>query len=184
MPHSNQTKAYKEYILELLLSGHSRLLADQIVTETQNNPERVAVLIDFLMSGEYLIVQRVSWPLSIIAEKTPEALTPFLDQLIPLLAHSTHHAAHRNILRLLQFINIPKKHQGNITDACFRFLYDAQTPVAIKSFSMEIVHRIAREEPDLATELCLYIEDRMDFESPGFRSRGRKILMYWQKKKH
>lgn len=87
-----------------------------------------------------------------------------------------HDAVKRNTMRLLQFIDIPKRYQGQVAGICFGYLQDAKEPVAIKAFSMTVLASIARQNPDLRQELAIVIEDQLPYGSPAFVSRGRKVL--------
>ena len=65
---------------------------------------------------------------------------------------------------------------GQLVDLCFERMLSGTVPVAIKVHCMEILFNIVKAEPDLKGELRLAIESRMNQETAGFRSRGRKIL--------
>ena len=78
-------------------------------------------------------------------------------------------AVTRNILRLLQFVEIPKGYQGTVADLCFRFLRDRKVAVAIRAFSMTVLTHIARENPELETEIKLILEDQMPHGSAAFK---------------
>jgi hypothetical protein len=43
-------------------------------------------------------------------------------------------------------------------------------------FSMEILYRISQQEPEMKKELADSIEWRMQEETPGFRTHGKKLL--------
>lgn len=173
---------FKKHLKELLLSEHSRPMSERIAAEVGDNPTHFKTLIELLHEGEYRITQRAAWPMWLVCEKHPDIIKPHIHKLILRLFEPAHDALHRNIVRIFQEIDIPKKEQGLLADACFKFLYNMETPIAVKAFSMSVLHKICMDEPDLAQELCLYIEDRMPFESAAFKSRGRKILAYWKKK--
>lgn len=174
---------FKAELRKLLLSEHSRSMAERVVNEIGDDPVRARALVELLDEGDYRLTQRASWPLGIIGEQNHHVLKPFLHELVLKLQEPAHPALHRNIVRLFESAEIPEAERGLLAEACFHFLYTAETPIAIRCFSMSVLHRICLAEPELANELCLYIEDRMPYESPGFRSRGKKILAYWQKRR-
>lgn len=175
-------QAFDTYLRELILSEHSRKTADTVVREIGGDPEKFGVLVRLLSEGPYRLTQRASRPLGMICIRHPSLVQPYLHEFILMLGQPAHPALHRNLVRLFAEIDVPDTEYGLLADACFRFLYDAETPVAVRCFSMTAIHRISLREPELARELCLYIEERMPFESAGFRSRGKKILAYWQKR--
>ena len=157
-------------------------MANRVVDEIGDDPEHFRVLVELLSEGEYRLTQRAAWPLNLISVKYPALVQPFLHGLVLKLREPAHPALHRNILRLFEEIDIPPAEYGLLAEIGFNFLYNPESPVAIKCFSMTVLHKICMAEPELSHELCLYIEERMPFETAGFKSRGRKILAYWAKR--
>jgi hypothetical protein len=86
-----------------------------------------------------------------------------------------HVAVKRNIMRLLQDIEIPKQLYGTLTDKCFT-LMDPKETIAVRVFSMSVLASIAKQEPDLKRELRIVIEDQLPYASAGFLSRAKKVL--------
>jgi hypothetical protein len=60
--------------------------------------------------------------------------------------------------------------------ACFQFISDVDTPVAVKAFSLTLLDNLSKEYPEITPELKLIIEDRWNDETPAFKSRAKKIL--------
>lgn len=156
---------------------HSKQMALKVVEYVGNNPNRFKQLVNIFLEGPYRITQRASWPLSICIENNPGLV---IDQLNPLLNFlkkpNIHPAAKRNILRLLQFISIPKRYHGKVATVCFDFLQSSAEPVAIKVFAMSALAQVVQHEPELKNELRIILEDQMPYGSPGFVSRARKVL--------
>lgn len=176
------TSSFKDELRVLILSEHSRTMADAVVQRIGTDPKRLTALLELLSEGEYRLTQRAAYPLGIIGEKHPQLLQPHLHHLIQKLTEPAHPALYRNVLRLLEDVEIPVEEYGILADVGFKFLYAAETPIAIKAFAMTVLHKICLAEPELAEELCLYIEERLPYETAAFKSRGKKILAYWRKK--
>ena len=87
----------------------------------------------------------------------------------------------RNVLRILQNHEIPEPLWGHAAEQCFGFLNDTSEPVAVKVFSMTVIHNLTKDIPELAHELKIILEDQFDYGSAGFQSRARKILKALQK---
>src|SRR5688572_896562 len=107
----------------LILREHSRAQTDEIVKYVDDNPERFAELVRIFLAGPYRVTQRAGWPLAYCVERHPELIKPHLK---PILDHlkkpDIHDAVKRNTLRLLQFIDVPKRFHGRVADICFEFL--------------------------------------------------------------
>ena len=160
-----------------LLKAHSKANCNLIVKYIGNDKILFAQLIDLFLAGPYRVTQRAAWPVANIVEAHPDSITPHLKKVIAFAANPIASvSAKRNILRLLQFIEIPKKHFGIVADMCFRFLSDKKETIAVQVFAMTVLANVAKHQPSLANELKIIIEDRLPFASAGFRSRATKIL--------
>ena len=168
-----------------LAREHSRSRMMKIVDYVGDNPARFKALVDVFLAGPYRITQRAAWPLSYCAEREPALIIPHLKAILNYLKKpGIHDAVKRNTIRLLQFIDIPKRYQGQVADICFAYLQDPKEPVAIRAFSMTVLASIARQNPDLREELAIMIEDHLPYASPAFVSRGRKVLKEIRREKN
>ena len=66
--------------------------------------------------------------------------------------------------------------QGIVADVSFRFLSDPKEPIAVKVFSMEVLFKMAKYQPEIGRELKLIIEDQLPYSGPAFSSRARKVM--------
>ncbi|MEO7988362.1 MAG: hypothetical protein ABI663_02410 [Chryseolinea sp.] len=160
-----------------VLKEHSKAQAHKLAGYVGYNVSRFKSLVEVYLAGPYRVTQRAAWPLSICAERHPDLILPHLKKLLDFLSKpGIHDSVKRNTLRLLQFIDIPKRNYGQVAELCFEYLQSKKEPVAVKVFSMTVISRIIKDEPDLRNELKVIIEDLMPYSSPAFVSRGRKVL--------
>jgi hypothetical protein len=160
-----------------LLKEHSKAQAQKLTDYVGTNQARMKALIEVYLEGSYIISQRAAWPLSLCAEKHPDLIIPHLKKLLDFLSkQELHNSVKRNTIRLLQFIDIPKRNHGQVAKLCFDYLQSKQEPIAVRVFSMAVLSKIMKDEPDLRNELKMIIEDQMPYSSAAFISRGRKIL--------
>jgi hypothetical protein len=170
-------------LVQEILKENTKAQKDKIVKYIGNNHKRFAELIDIFLTGPYRVTQRAAWPLSYCVEEYPQLIKPHLKKLINYLnKDSINDAVKRNLVRLLQFIDIPKSKRGLAAEICFRFLNNKKEAIAIRVFSMTVLFNISKEEPELQSELLTIIEDLLPYESAGFRSRGGKIIRALKKK--
>lgn len=164
-------------LAEEILKEHSRKQKDKIVNYVGNDPKRFARLIDVFLQGPYRVTQRAAWPLSYCVENYPGLLKPHFRKILKQLGEQNiHDSVKRNTLRMLQFVRVPKVHQGVTIDLCFGFLTDAKEAIAIRVFAMTVLANITKEVPELKNELIPLIEDQIPYASAGFLSRGAKVL--------
>lgn len=164
-------------IRQQLLKGHSKLNIHKIVDFVGVDPIRFEQLISVFLSGPYRVTQRAAWPVSRCVERHPQLIKPHLGVVLKFLRKpDIHDAVKRNIIRLLQFVDIPEKYQGRVLDICFDFLQDKKEPVAIQVFSMTVIFNITGDKPEIRKELITIIEDILPYASAGFRSRANKLM--------
>ena len=162
---------------QLLAAEHSKKQCDRIVSYIGADENRFAELMDVFFQGEYRITQRAAWPMSYCVREHPELIKPYFKPLLDQLDKTgLHVAVSRNILRLLQDVDIPQKYHGRVMNACFVYVQSPDTPIALKAFSLTILQNLSRDYPDILGELRLIIEEQWEQSTPAFRSRARKIL--------
>lgn len=167
---------------EQILTEHSKSNINAVVAYIGSNPERFKVLMGLFFSGSYRVVQRSAWVMSSCAGLHPSLIRPYLKRLIHNLENKENHdAVKRNSLKVLEAIQVPPVHHGTLIALCFDFLANKKEPVAVKVYAMSILANLTKAEPDLQKELRILIEDQMPYASPGFKSRGIKVLRLMEK---
>ena len=160
-----------------ILKEHSKMQCDKIVARVGNSKVRFNELVSVFLKGPYRLTQRAAWPLSYCIQNHPHLIEPHLKTILTFAsAKGAHVSVRRNIMRLLQFIDIPKKYHGLTVDLCFRFLVDKKEAVAVRVFAMTVLTNLSKEIPELKQEIIPIIEDNLPYESAGFISRGKKLL--------
>ena len=163
-----------------ILKEHSKANCKLITDYVGNNKNRLADLVNVYLAGPYRVTQRAAWPISCCTEKYPELIVPHLGTLLNFLKQpGTHVAVKRNTVRLLQFIDIPKKLQGRVADICFNFLQSKKETVGVKAFSLTVLGNLSKIQPELMNELRIIIEDQLPYATAAFRVRARKVLKEW-----
>jgi hypothetical protein len=129
------------------------------------------------LKGEYRTTQRAAWIIKHCADEHRELILPYLDAMIDrMLEPGVHDAVRRNVIRILQDIDIPRRQEGKIATVCFDMLASMNEPIAVRVFSMTVLANIAQKEPDLKNEIRILVERQMLNGSAGFRSRGAQVL--------
>lgn len=164
-------------IRQALLDEHSKEQAIRIAGYIGSDAQRFAILMSIFTGDNTRLIQRSAWTLSYVIRKHPSLLNPYLAQTIDLLGTpGLPTAVPRNILRVLQDMDIPEALQGKLMDVCFRYITEPGTPIAVKAFSLTVLHNLSRQYPEILPELKTIIEERWDTETPAFKSRAKRIL--------
>jgi len=164
-------------IRDALAAEHSKRQTMKIVRYVGDDPKRFKELMDVFLSDEYRPVQRASWSVNCCVEEHPELATPYFTKLIKWLQRDdVHTGAHRNILRMFQFVEIPTRHSGRLYDICTGFLDDQSRPVAVRVFALSVAAKIAAGEEALLNELKLLAEKHLPHTTVALRVRARRVF--------
>jgi len=162
---------------ETLLAEHSKAQCMKVVKWIGKDQHRFNELIRLFISDEYRVVQRAAWPVSYAVQAHPPLIQPHVGKLIRLLNKpGLPDAVKRNTVRIFQEIDAPERFRGELMTACFGFIESMTEKPAIKAFALTVLYNLSRQYPDIRAELTVIIEERWDYETPAFKSRGRKIL--------
>jgi hypothetical protein len=163
-------------IREALLQEHSKQQTLRIVLYIGTDKEHFKELVELFLGNNIILAQRASWALSNCVEAHPQLAQPYLKVIVHRLTQPLHNAVTRNVLRLLQFVELPEDLLGEIATICFKQLSARAEPVANRAFAMTVLARIAEKLIELQPELCAIIEGELPYALPAFVSRGWKIL--------
>jgi hypothetical protein len=167
----------KEESLEgLLMVESSRRNTDLVADLILKKPELFDQLFRIFLKDEVPVSWKAAWVADVVSERRPDLLEPYLDTLIAKLGTLNNDSTKRESLRMLARSPLPTQHLGVLIIHCFDWLTSSKESVAVKMFSMEILYRISQQEPEMKKELADSIEWRMQEETPGFRTHGKKLL--------
>ena len=167
---------------EEILKEHSKAQCSKIVKWIGKSQQRFDELFNLFLHDEYRVVQRAAWPLSNAVMAYPVFIGKHWKELISNLKKPHLHAAvKRNSVRLLQDIDIPKKHHGKIMTICFSYLEAPAETLAVKVFSMTVLAKLANQYPETISELKYLIHDQLPHQTAGFISRAKKVLKALEK---
>lgn len=163
-------------IREALLVEHSKAQTMKIVEYIGGDAERFTQLMRLFLGDTYRLSQRAAWAVNYCAELHPELVKPYFGRLIDQLERDDAHVAvRRNVARMLQFVEIPKRYQGRVFDACLALVDDPSEPVAVRCFSMTVAARLAAGSPELLNELRLVVDQHSANMTAGLRVRARRL---------
>lgn len=159
-----------------LEKAHSKENAQIIAKYVGKSTSRFAALMQLFFHNEYRVSQRAAHAVSHCVDRYPALLQPYISRMIEHLHKDPEVAIKRNTVRLLQKQEIPEESQGFLVEKCFEYLTSAKETIAVKAFSMTILHNLTHVYPELKSELKIVIEDLIQHASPGVKNRGKKIL--------
>lgn len=162
---------------EEILKEHSKAQCNKIVQWVGTSQKRFNELFYLFINDEYRVVQRAAWPISYCVVVNPGFIKSNLTKLLKNLQKpNLHDSVKRNSIRLLQHLDIPKRHQGDVMNVCFQYLENPTEAVAIKAFSLTVLSNLAKEYPEIITEVKLLIEDQLPHQTAAFKVRAKAFL--------
>ncbi|MBN1791548.1 MAG: hypothetical protein JW830_13690 [Bacteroidales bacterium] len=164
------------------LSDSSRLLADLTASMVYDNPALLKPLIELSCGDSGPLPQRASRVVSICCCRFPELFKPYCSDVIRNLESLRSEGARRNFLLILAEapVKLTKKDKSLLINLGFDFM-TGNFSIAVKVYSMEILYKLSLEMPDIGVELSNLIENSLADSSPGYQSRGMKILKKLQR---
>jgi hypothetical protein len=165
-------------IRESLEQEHSKAMTLRIIAHIGKDASAMAELMACFLDAEWRVCQRAAWAVGMIGEKHPQLIEPYLEQMLLNLKTPHHDAILRNTMRVLRDMpDIPDAVVGLAADVSFRFLENPSVPIAIRAFSMRVLTKICKKEPDLTNEFRALIEDILEHDkAPGILSAGKSVL--------
>lgn len=161
-----------------ILKEHSKQNAEAITAWVSASPERVQQLMELFLHDEYRVVQRLAQVVGKLADAHPQLVAPHLPQLVRRMNEpGVHVAVKRNVVRTLQYVDIPEALHGDVMNTCFDLLADPSETVAVRVFSMTVLDRLSAQYPEIRQELKVIIEDVLEQGcTAAFRAHARIVL--------
>lgn len=134
-------------------------------------------LFSIIISEEEKYSVRASYVLCLISSKNPEIIKPRIPELIEIINNVKNSGIKKNLLKIfVSYIRVEDEdHIGLLVDMCFRFIKSSVESIATRVYSMEILYKMTRLEPDLKNELILVLDEVIINSDKAVLSCARKI---------
>ncbi len=170
-------KKTKSNIHDDVLTVRSKQQVNKLIRWIGTDRRRYGELMNFFLNGEEQLAKKSAWIIGHCTESHPELAGPWIEPMIKKIQEpETQGALKRNVVRILQFVEIPKKLQGTVTNLCFDLISSPNEEIAVRTFSMTVISNIAKNEPDLMKELATVVRQMLPYSTPAFRARARMII--------
>ena len=141
-----------------ILAVRSKDQVEKIVKWIGKDKMRFQHLMKFFLQGDEQLARKSAWIIGHCAERHPEMVSPWLKPMINRMQKAgVHDAVKRNVVRILQFVKIPRRLQGIVANLCFELISSIEEPIAVRTFSMTVLANIDQEEPELKKELEIIV---------------------------
>ena len=160
---------------EEILFEHSKAQCEKIVKWIGASQNRFDELFALFLKDEYRISQRAAWPLGYCSISHPKFIKNKIGILLSNLSNPRiHGSVKRNTMRILEKIEVPQKYHGLIINICCQYITDPKEAVAVKAYSLTVLHKYSLLYPELLNEAKLLVQD-FGIDKPSFKVRAAKL---------
>ena len=162
----------------ILDMGSERVVADLVMKVVETAPDSLRDLLDLCFMEKYPLSMRAARATQLYCEKHPEAIYPFIDEVVEKTIHSNIKGVRHNFLKVFaEFIDIERiSDPGPLLNTCFEWLINTRLTPAVRIHSMGVIYKVGLKEPELLQELKATIEIVTEEGQPSLKSYGRKML--------
>ena len=168
-----------EGLLEIVVVDSSRVIADEAVEYIGENEFLFDEAIRFAIEGKYPVNMRAAR----VVEQSSRRNKDFAKMRLPLFVEAIKKTENDGVKRgFLKIIDryvpgsIDEDLLGLVIDICFAMILSPSEPIAVKWYSILILDKIIKKEPDLIPEFKLTLEDQIDKNSAAMNRMIRKKL--------
>lgn len=163
---------------EEILKENSKENAERIAAWIGDNRTRMQQFMHIFLHDEYRVVQLAAHVLGKLGDTHPQQIEQHINALVKRMTEDgVHVAVKRNVVRVLQNIQIPERLHGDVMNTCFDMLADVKETVAVRVFCMTILDNLSKHYPEIKQELRIILQDQVEQGcTAGFRSCALKIL--------
>ena len=168
---------FRSLLTDLPSSAEKDLLVAQVIQSDTHFDK----LLKLALYEKDPVAWRASWVVDGSDELKPGLARKHISKIVRALPGMESKGSLRSILRMLTRYDIPEKHQGLLIDLCFSYLVSELYPVAVKVHAMQILYNHVLLYPELKGELITVINDQVENNSVGFKSRGKNLIKQMEK---
>ncbi len=160
-----------------LSSTLSRNFVDAIVESVLFYPEDFEPLYSLVTNKETKLSWRAAWACEKLSELTPEWFIPKYDEIVSLTLSMKHSGTKRLLLSILYNLPLPAEFPVELYNFCLEKMLSPDEAIAIQALCIKLAYKIALKEPELLSEIRLYLENaETEYFSTGVKNCIRNVL--------
>jgi hypothetical protein len=144
----------------------------------EGNSELFEEMLEISLSQTPKISCRATRVICELLIKDDSVAIPYFKKILQVLPDVKDESLVFNLLRIFVLSPLPKDEDdlGWLAKICFDWLDTNVQRIAIKAYALDILERVACIYPEIIPELSAIIKSQMPHLSPGFQSRGKRVL--------
>ena len=144
-----------------MLTNTSRWLADEVCLKVIEAPASFPELMKAATASNPKTEMRASRVAWLCAEQAPELFTPYEAEIAQSLPKLSNTSTIRNLLKIFTLRPLPQQEDARLAliDFCLDNILKASQPIGIIGYSIKILENAVKDEPWLAQELYISLEE-------------------------
>lgn len=139
----------------------------KIIEYIGDNPTRFKELIVLFLGKDKVPIQRSAWPLSYVGIQNPQLIKPYFGKFIKILNEEGNHSAvNRNLLKIMEEVEIPQKYQSQLFDSCIKIITNPNNPIACIAFAITVAAKICKPYKELSNEFIIVLKHLQTYQQP------------------
>lgn len=160
-----------------LSSRLSRNFIDTIVASVRNNPEDFPLLYSLITNRDTKISWRAAWACEKLSESNSEWFASDYEKIATLAISMKHSGTKRLLLSILYNLPVPSQFPVELYNSCLEKMLSPDEAIAIQALSVKLAYKIALKEPELLSEIRLYLENaETEYFSTGVKNCIKNTL--------
>ena len=141
------------------------------------NEEKLEEIVALFLGDDKRVVQRAAAIIMTLADIESQLFAPYMHRLVMHLHHNPTETQKRNIVRIVDFVEVPTNLEVEVMNFCFQYLENPKESIAVRAFSMRVLGKLYTKYPEIKEELKTLVEMNLEQNpSPGIINCGNKIL--------
>lgn len=149
--------------------------ADEVVQEVLDDPALFPQVFEGLTHEEPVIRMRAADVVEKVTAQRPDLLQLYKDDILNRVAPIRQQEVRWHVAQLLPRLPLDDREHAQAVSILMGYLGDKSK--IVKTFSMQALADLAKEDPVLKREVRALINELVRTGSPAMRSRGRKLLV-------
>ncbi len=169
------TSSLEQKFKHELLGNHSVAKVKYVSEKIQSKQDLQALLNLIHPDHDYPTPEAAAWCIRHASSHLKEYHSFIAEGIIQPLQLFNRDSLIKNIIGTLKVIEIPKTCYGEITNYCFDFLTQPTRSKAVLYYSMEVMTKICKAEPELQREFCMIMDDLLPLASEPLKRKYLKV---------
>ena len=154
------------------LMGNRSTAKSKYVAENISSKKEIQALINLIDSkNDYPIPEAASWCIRHSLEHVPEHHTFICEKMVKKIGEIERDSLIKNLLGVIKHSKFPPSIYGELAHHCLAYLTQPTRSKAVLYYSLEIMTKICKAEPELSRELKLTVDELLPISSNAFKRK-------------